>query len=361
MLSLQGKLYFCAMDIFAEKIEKWYAEYKRDLPWRGITDPYLIWVSEIILQQTRVEQGRDYYLRFVERFPDVKSLAEAAEDEVLTYWQGLGYYSRARNMHAAARSMNGIFPATYQEVRALKGVGDYTAAAICSFAYDMPLAVVDGNVYRVLARYAGIDVPIDSTQGVKVFKELANSLLDVRRPALYNQAIMDFGALQCTPTAPHCDNCPLQDSCVAFREGKVLLLPVKQHKTKQTFRYFNYLFIRLGDNYTIINKREKDDIWRNLYQLPLVETKENLGNTPPKEFFRWSEHIGTENVLNLKLVRQGVKHVLSHRIILANFWVMEVKQDKILALPDGFLQVPISHLEDYAFPQLVHKFLQKYL
>lgn len=187
------------MNIFTETLLKWYAENKRELPWRETTDPYLIWISEIILQQTRVAQGYEYFLRFVHRFPDVRALAEASEDEVMKYWQGLGYYSRARNLHAAAESMNGAFPETYEGVRALKGVGDYTAAAICSFAYNMPYAVVDGNVYRVLSRYFGIDIPVDSTEGKKTFAALAEEMLDKSRPADYNQAIMDFGAIQCTP------------------------------------------------------------------------------------------------------------------------------------------------------------------
>lgn len=234
--------YFCSMNIFSGTLLDWYAENKRDLPWRNTTDPYLIWISEIILQQTRVAQGYEYFLRFIKRFPDVVSLAAASEDEVMKYWQGLGYYSRARNLHAAAKSMKGTFPKTYAEVRALKGVGDYTAAAICSFAYDMPYAAVDGNVYRVLSRYFGIDVPIDSTEGKKTFTALAGEVFDKSRPADYNQAIMDFGAVQCTPQSPNCLFCPLSGSCRALSEGKVQQLPVKQHRTKTTSRYFNYIF-----------------------------------------------------------------------------------------------------------------------
>ena len=205
------------MNRFAEKLITWYEVNQRNLPWRETKDPYKIWISEIILQQTRVAQGYDYYCRFIQRFPDVFSLAEADEDEVMKYWQGLGYYSRARNLHAAARSIAGMgkFPETYEEVRKLKGVGDYTAAAICSFAYDLPCAVVDGNVYRVLSRWMGIDEPIDSTKGKKLFAGLADELLDKKRPALYNQAIMDFGAIQCVPSSPSCLFCPLNDSCVA--------------------------------------------------------------------------------------------------------------------------------------------------
>ena len=231
------------MNRLTEVLLDWYADNKRDLPWRGTTDPYRIWISEIILQQTRVVQGYEYFLRFIRRFPDVRTLASASEDEVLKYWQGLGYYSRARNLHAAAKSMNGKFPESYQEVRALKGVGDYTAAAICSIAYNMPYAVVDGNVYRVLSRYCGIDVPIDSTEGKKLFAALADEMLDKSRPATYNQAIMDFGAIQCTPQSPNCMFCPLADSCSALSKGQVMQLPVKQHRTKTFNRYFNYTLI----------------------------------------------------------------------------------------------------------------------
>ncbi len=261
------------MENFSRKLIDWYRENGRDLPWRRTKNPYLIWISEIILQQTRVVQGYDYYQRFVTRFPDVFALAAADEDEVMKYWQGLGYYSRARNLHAAARRMAeaGGFPVTYAGVRALKGVGEYTAAAICSFAYDMPYAVVDGNVYRVLSRWLGIDTPIDSTEGKKLFVRIADELLDCECPGLYNQAIMDFGALQCTPVAPDCLFCPLNDSCVARLKGIASSLPVKQHKIKVTNRYFNYIYVRMGA-YTFIHKRSGNDIWKNLYEPPLVET-----------------------------------------------------------------------------------------
>lgn len=234
---------------FSNTIEKWYQEYKRELPWRESADPYVIWISEIILQQTRVVQGYDYFMRFMKRFPDVATLAQADEDEVMKYWQGLGYYSRARNLHAAAKSMNGVFPKTYPEVRALKGVGDYTAAAICSFAYNMPYAVVDGNVYRVLSRYLGIDTPIDSTEGKKLFAAVADELLDKKNPALYNQAIMDFGAIQCSPQSPNCMFCPLASGCSALAGGMVAQLPVKQHKNEKrpiaTSIIYMYVWVRI--------------------------------------------------------------------------------------------------------------------
>lgn len=225
---------------FSESLIRWYEQHRRELPWRETKDPYRIWISEIILQQTRVAQGYAYYCRFIERFPDVCSLAEAHEDEVMKMWQGLGYYSRARNLHEAARSLagRGRLPETYKEVRAMKGVGDYTAAAICSFAYDMPCAVVDGNVYRVLSRWMGVDEPIDTAAGKKLFAQLADQLLDRKHPAVYNQAIMDFGALQCVPASPDCQVCPLADSCVALRDKRVEELPRKSHKVKTVNRYF---------------------------------------------------------------------------------------------------------------------------
>ena len=274
------------MNEFATTIERWYNEHKRDLPWRETTDPYQIWISEIILQQTRVAQGYAYFLRFMERFPTVKSLAEAPEDEVMRLWQGLGYYSRARNLHEAARmiaSREDGFPKTYEEVRSLKGIGEYTAAAICSFAYGLPYAAVDGNVYRVLSRWLGIDTPIDTATGKKLFSKWANQLLDTQHPGLYNQAIMDFGALQCLPQSPDCSTCPLEVSCVARKEGCVDKLPVKSHRTKVLPRYFNYIYVRAGA-FTFIHKRTDDDIWKNLYELPLVES-----DTPwtEEELYGW--------------------------------------------------------------------------
>ena len=224
------------MTPFAQILLTWYESHQRDLPWRKISDSYRIWVSEIILQQTRVVQGYEYYLRFIEAFPTVNDLAAADEDEVLRLWQGLGYYSRARNMHAAAKQIVSLggFTTDYEGVRSLKGIGDYTAAAICSFAYGLPCAVLDGNVYRVLSRYFGIDTPIDGSKGKKEFTQLAQELLPVQHSADYNQAIMDFGALQCVPKSPDCQLCPLADSCVAYSESSVDTLPVKAHRTKVT-------------------------------------------------------------------------------------------------------------------------------
>ena len=345
------------MDTFANRLIEWYGVNKRELPWRGTKDPYLIWISEIILQQTRVAQGYDYFMRFVSRFPDVRTLAGADEDEVMRHWQGLGYYSRARNLHQAARSMNGVFPNTYKGVRALKGVGDYTAAAICSIAYDMPYAVVDGNVYRVLARYFDMDVPIDSTQGKKAFATLAQEMLDKRRPALYNQAIMDFGAMQCVPLSPDCPSCPLAGTCLAYAHGRVSDLPVKRHKTKVSDRYFIYIYVRVGDE-ILLHKRTSDDIWRNLYELPLIEAQCPMEEHEVLAWLRerkWLPKFG-EGAAFSKLC-QGVRHVLSHRIIHADFYGLTLEE-----LPESlsdYLRVPVGELERYALPRLVHAFLEK--
>jgi len=350
------------MNGFADKLINWYAENKRELPWRNTKDAYHIWISEIILQQTRVVQGYDYYIRFVRRFPDVFALAEADEDEVMKHWQGLGYYSRARNLHAAARSVKeaGCFPTTYEGVRALKGVGDYTAAAICSFAYDMPHAVVDGNVYRVLARWMGIDVPIDSTQGKKLFSQIANELMDKQRPALYNQAIMDFGALQCMPSSPACLSCPLADGCVALAQGRVEEFPIKQHKTKVTSRFFNYIYVRTG-GHTYIRKRTGNDIWKNLYEPLLIESDEDLMGKDEVLFQKLHDLLG-KNESNASIcedaffrsVKKGVRHVLSHRVIHANFYELVLPADSVSL--EGYQQVAEEDLHKFAVSNLVYQF-----
>lgn len=346
------------MSNFSETLINWYHDHKRDLPWRETSDPYLIWISEIILQQTRVVQGYDYFMRFIKRFPDVKTLAQAEEDEVMKYWQGLGYYSRARNLHAAARSMHGVFPRTYPEVLALKGVGEYTAAAICSFAYQMPYAVVDGNVYRVLSRYYGIEIPIDSTKGKKLFATLANDMLDKSDPALYNQAIMDFGAIQCTPQTPNCLFCPLADSCFALAKGLVLQLPVKQHKTKTTNRYFNYIYVRAGI-FTFINKRTSNDIWRNLFELPLIETADFIAEESFLALPEFRALFAANETPVIRSVCRDVKHVLSHQILHTNFY--EVLLPEATHSFEGYQKIKADELERYAIPKLIHAFLEKYI
>ncbi len=345
------------MNTFTGILMKWYEENKRDLPWRNTKDPYMIWISEVILQQTRVNQGYDYFLRFVKRFPDISHLAEASEDEVMKYWQGLGYYSRARNLHTAAKSMYGVFPSTYDGVRKLKGVGAYTAAAICSIAYDMPYAVVDGNVYRVLSRYFCVETPIDSTEGKKVYTALADEMLDKSHPAVYNQAIMDFGALQCTPKSPSCMSCPLAEGCFALRKDMIAQLPVKQHKTKIINRYFNYIYVRAG-LYTYIRKRTDNDIWKNLFELPLVETdspitENDIASLPQvKSFFSEGDSI------DIHPLWLNVKHVLSHRVIYANFFEVVLPEQSISF--SSYLRIRREDLEHYAVPRLIYAFLEKY-
>lgn len=338
------------MNSFSSVLLAWYDQNKRDLPWRRTKDPYLIWLSEIILQQTRVVQGLAYYNRFSERFPTPRALAEAPEDEVLKYWQGLGYYSRARNLHAAAKSMQGEFPRTYEGVRALKGVGDYTAAAVCSIAYDMPYAVVDGNVYRVLARVFGIDTPIDSPAGKKQFTELAQKLLDKKRPGDYNQAIMDFGATVCTPAAPQCLVCPLAAVCRALADGRVEQLPVKAQKTKISNRYFHYIYVKQGEN-TWLHKRGAGDVWQNLYEPPLVETKTADGDYGAAPAYRrW---FGRKRAL---LRVAPVKHVLSHRVIYAD--LSEITLSPSAPVPEDFMAIPVRELKKYAVSRLVQKLLE---
>ena len=346
------------MNNFSEILINWYREHKRELPWRESSDPYLIWISEIILQQTRVVQGYDYFIRFIKRFPDVTSLAEADEDEVMKFWQGLGYYSRARNLHAAARSMNGVFPKTYPEVLALKGVGEYTAAAICSFAYNMPYAVVDGNVYRVLSRYLGIETPIDSTEGKKLFASLAGEFLDKSRPAVYNQAIMDFGAIQCTPQNPACLFCPLAGSCMASSKSMVAQLPVKQHKTKTTERFLNYIYVRAGAC-TFINKRTGNDIWKNLFELPLIETASSVTEEELLALPEFIKLFDKEEVPVVRSICRNVKHVLSHRVLYANFYEV-VLPEKTKSF-SSYLKIKTNELEQYAVPKLIHAFLEKYV
>ena len=346
------------MNNFSEILINWYREHKRELPWRESSDPYLIWISEIILQQTRVVQGYDYFIRFIKRFPDVTSLAEADEDEVMKFWQGLGYYSRARNLHAAARSMNGGFPKTYPEVLALKGVGEYTAAAICSFAYNMPYAVVDGNVYRVLSRYLGIETPIDSTEGKKLFASLAGEFLDKSRPAVYNQAIMDFGAIQCTPQNPACLFCPLAGSCMALSKSMVAQLPVKQHKTKTTERFLNYIYVRAGAC-TFINKRTGNDIWKNLFELPLIETASSVTEEELLALPEFIKLFDKEEVPVVRSICRNVKHVLSHRVLYANFYEV-VLPEKTKSF-SSYLKIKTNELEQYAVPKLIHAFLEKYV
>lgn len=326
---------------FTAALLRWFAQYGRTLPWRGIGDAYGIWVSEVILQQTRIEQGRDYWYRFMKRFPTVEALAAATEDEVLRLWQGLGYYSRARNMHAAARQIveQGGFPQTIEGLRALKGVGDYTAAAVGSMAYGLPAAAVDGNVYRVLARHYGIDVPINTTRGKHTFEALAREVLPEDQAGTFNQAMMDFGATWCTPRSPRCIDCPVALTCEALRTGRIDQLPVKEKKLKVKERRFSYIYIR-HEGMTALHRRPAGDIWQGLWEPLLVE------DAPLPE-------LGCR----LTLLAQGVKHVLTHRILLADFYLAEPVARPVL--PGGYIWIKEREIGDYALPRLVEKLLEQ--
>lgn len=357
-------MYFCITmkrkeSVFTEKIVEWYVLNGRDLPWRRTSDPYIIWISEIILQQTRVAQGLEYFLRFTARFPDVFSLANAPEDEVMRYWQGLGYYSRARNLHEAARTIaeKGEFPKDYPSVLKLKGVGEYTAAAICSIAYGLPHAVVDGNVYRVLSRYFCIDTPIDSTQGKKDFNWLANEMLDHQNPGRYNQAIMDFGATVCTPKSPACESCPLNETCMAYHSHRMGELPVKSHKTKVTDRYFTYVLVRMGDSF-LLHQRTGKDIWQNLYEFPLIETTDGLlsdsqlvNTSEWQDIMRLFQEVKAEP--HWQSLCEETTHVLSHRKIHARFVAVQADSAVLPLAPEGFLWVKRQDLHQYAVSRLV--------
>lgn len=343
---------------FAATLLEWFRENGRELPWRGTKDPYAIWLSEIILQQTQVKQGWEYWERFMRRWPTVEALAAATEDEVLREWQGLGYYSRARNLHTAAQQIvaRGGFPTTIEGIKQLKGVGDYTAAAIGSIAFGLPAAVVDGNVYRVLSRHFGIETPINTTAGKREFAALAQDLLSsliVRRSplplegpgeaSLYNQAIMDFGAIQCTPQSPRCEDCPLQETCTAFREGRVAELPVKQKTLKVKERHLTYVYIRC-QGMTAIRRRPAGDIWQGLYEPYLEEGARGCEGAGA----RWRGAI---------LLRRNVRHVLTHRVLYADFWLLET--DERPSLPADYIWVHEEDVSDYAVPRLIEKMLEE--
>lgn len=340
-------------------LQLWYERNKRDLPWRNTRNPYYIWLSEVILQQTRVDQGLAYYNRFVARFPEIKDLAEADEDEVLKLWQGLGYYSRARNLHTTAKLIHSnfkdVFPSDYASILVLKGIGEYTAAAIASFAFDQPVATVDGNVYRVLSRIFGVDEPIDTGNGKKIFAALAQMVLDKNNPGLHNQAIMELGALQCVPVSPDCTICPFEYMCLAKKEGRVSQLPVKKGKTIVKNRYFNYLDIRL-DDYMYLNKRVGNDIWKNLYELLLIETPEKTVFEKLALDPRFREILDTASIKMVEPVME-IKHVLSHRIIYATFYRIHIADDKVLQ--DRYIKIKVNDADSYAVSRLVHRYLEK--
>jgi len=342
---------------FTKILTHWYSVRKRSLPWRETRNPYYIWLSEIILQQTQVKQGLPYYEAFVNTFPTVFDLAKAKEEQVLKLWQGLGYYSRARNLHYSAKlianELRGEFPKNYKDLLQLKGVGDYTASAIASICYDEATAVVDGNVYRVLSRYYGIETPINSTQGIKTFKALAQSLLPNTNIGDYNQAIMEFGAIQCKPNNPDCSTCPLQNSCIALEQNKIKALPIKINKTKISKKHFNFLVFVSEDKKTILLQRTSKGIWQNLYQFPLIETPKSLS----QKQFKTNTNIksllnGTEYQFSL-YNEKDVVHKLSHQHLHTKFWIINVD-----VLPqEGLLISEINHLP---VPILIGNFIDAF-
>lgn len=344
---------------FSAKLIKWYKINKRDLPWRETQDPYKVWLSEIILQQTRVDQGMSYYLKFVSLFPTVKKLADADEDTVLKAWQGLGYYSRARNLHATAKhiayDLKGKFPSAQTELLKLKGVGAYTSAAIASFCFGEKAAVVDGNVMRVLTRLYGISEPIDSTEGKKIIDKLARESIDERDPGQYNQAIMEFGAIHCTPHNPLCASCPFNTNCEALAEGKVKELPVKSKKTAVKDIWMYYFFIQMGDK-TYIRKRKDNGIWKGLHDFPLVESEGELKvENVISEFFIANKFDAKTEVLGIS---EEYIHILSHRKIHARFISIRLKSSWKL-LPESVFEITLKTIDTYGVPRLIEKFLEK--
>jgi len=351
---------------FATALLHWYAQHGRRLPWRDTHDAYRIWLSEVILQQTRIEQGRAYWLRFVERWPTVQHLAAATEEEVLRQWQGLGYYSRARNLLTAARQVValGAFPQSIEGLRRLKGVGPYTAAAIGSMAFGLPAAVVDGNVFRVLSRHFSISTPINSTEGRHVFDELATRLLPPAHAADYNQAVMDFGATWCTPQSPRCADCPLQHSCLALASGTVSSLPVKERKLKVTTRRLAYVYIKCKGQ-TAIHRRGEGDIWQGLWE-PFNATASVSAPTVPGGFPAITPPTvpggfpattpptvpgGFPAGSRLSLIKKNVRHVLTHRILLADFYLLQT--DERPTLPADYIWIDEADIDNYAIPRLI--------
>jgi len=344
---------------FRKKLLSWYDSHKRDLPWRILPTPYNVWISEIILQQTRINQGFNYYNRFVEMYPDIASLASSSEENVLKMWQGLGYYTRARNLHFASKQIlnnfNGIFPDRFEEIKKLKGVGEYTAAAIASIAFNETVAAIDGNVYRVLSRIFDIDIPINSGEGRKKFKELANQLIDPIKPGDFNQALMEFGALQCIPVNPDCTICPFQSTCIAFRNQTIKYVPVKIKGPKVRERYFNYLAIE--QNHSILfHKRIDQDIWKNLYDFPLIESNHpvNLDELILSE--TWKLFFSNGNV-SISEISEEIIHLLSHQRIHARFY--HILSEPFEKITSRYILIDKKDIFDLPVPKIIEKYLLK--
>ena len=350
---------------FHKKLIQWYLRNKRDLPWRSTKNPYFIWLSEIMLQQTRVAQGLPYYEKFVNAFPKVEDLANASEEKILKLWQGLGYYSRARNLHFSAKVVafeyHGIFPDTYKELLKLKGVGDYTASAIASICYDEATAVVDGNVYRVLSRYFGVATPINSTHGIREFKLLAQQLIDKTQPGTYNQAIMEFGARHCVPQNPDCNSCIFNDKCIALSTKSIGSLPVKLKKAKIRKRFFNYIVVNSEDEQTVLQQRTGKGIWMQLFEFPLVESDKDIDAT---ELAKLEEYIYLAKELQIESLtlfnEKVVIHKLSHQHLYTRFWIAETKDLSIASTDLAIQGVPIEKVNDYAVPVLIENFISEF-
>lgn len=355
------------MDKFIDQCEnfpfeliRWYQKNHRKLPWRETKDAYKIWLSEIILQQTRVAQGQAYYEKFTKKYPQIEDLASATEEEVLKDWQGLGYYSRARNLHYTAKMIvhehGGKFPNDYSEIRKLKGIGEYTAAAIASFAFDKDYAVVDGNVYRLLSRYFGINSPIDSTKGKKEFAALAQELIPKDKAAIYNQAIMEFGAIQCSPVNPNCANCPLQSSCSAFEKGMIDQLPFKEKKVKVEDRHLHYLIIR-NDDSILLNKRSSKGIWQNLFDFPSFELTKLISYQELKKQKSYQNLLDDTSVI-FEGESESRKHLLSHRRLHCKFFHFRTENfsQKMQA---NYSLTPLSELGERPVPKLIENYLRE--
>lgn len=340
---------------FSNQLIQWYLHNKRDLPWRNTQNPYHIWLSEIMLQQTRVAQGLPYFMAFTDAFPTVFDLANASEEQVLKLWQGLGYYSRARNLHKTAqyvaKECNGVFPDSYIELLKLKGIGEYTAAAIASFSYNEVVPVVDGNVFRVLSRYFDIETDISLASAKKEFATLALELMPKDNPAIFNQAIMEFGALQCVPKNPDCGICPMNNSCLALQKKKVHLLPVKSKKLKVKNRFFNYLIVEDDNNKTIIQKRTGKGIWENLYEFPLIETESIFDFDSIAIHIK--EHFELKNEINSirEMSSNNQIHKLTHQHLHIKFWKVKIKG----TVNDG---IDYETLKTYPFPIVIFNFIE---
>jgi A/G-specific adenine glycosylase len=350
------------MDFFNTPVHAWFALNKRDLPWRNTTDPYKIWLSEIILQQTRIDQGLSYYHRFVGEFPTIIDLANASEDKVLKCWQGLGYYSRARNLHATAKLVSekysGIFPSEYKDILALKGIGEYTAAAIASISFGLEYPTIDGNVFRVLSRFFGIDDPIDSKEGKKTFSVLAKELIKGTDPAMHNQAVMEFGALQCKPKNPDCSICPISNKCFALANAKINSLPAKQNKTKQRDRYFSYILLE-DPNYIYLRKRHGNDIWKNLYELPFIERANQTEIDDILHSADFEKDISSDTLASVNSISKWKIHILSHQRI--HFRFIEVKLAGDFKYAANIIKVSKEDIFNFAVPRLLETFLDEYL